>query len=120
MVDRVVVLSENGRSSLRGVSRIGPNDFLVFHADADELPYSFDYENLLDGDTIFEVQRQASGPTVSDPFNTATVARQKVKGCGCLEINVVTNGGNTFSHRLWIRPKEAATRRFADYGFGYY
>jgi len=117
MVDRIAILAENGRASLRGMSMTGPTDFRAWQSDDEAPTYTLDLANLLGSATISSVVRVASGPTVSNTSNTTTKVVQRLQRPGIVEIKVTASSGDVFQYRILIIPKGTSTP-FNDYGWG--
>ena len=116
MVDRIAIISEIGRNSLRGLSARGPTDFVAWQ-DADEVPiYTLDVANLLGSATISSVLRTSSGTVVTAPSNTTTRALQSLKQSGMTEIKITASDGQIFQFRITILPK-GSTIPLRDYGW---
>jgi len=117
MVDKIAILGENGRTSLRGMSASGPTDFRAWQS-VDESPtYTFDLAGLLGAATISSVSRVAAGTIVSNTSNTTTQIIQRLKGAGVVEVNATASTGDIFQFRIIITPK-GTTVPFNDYGWG--
>ena len=105
MADRTIVLAPNGRSSVRGLSEVGPQEFLAYQDEDDALTYTIDYTAYLEGATISSVTRAASGPTVTNTSNTTTRVIQRLNGSGYVDIAVTTSTGDSDTLRITIRPR---------------
>jgi hypothetical protein len=117
MVDRIAILAENGRASLRGMSMSGPTDFKAWQSDDEAPTYTLDLANLLGAATISSVTRTAHGPTVTNASNTTTQIIQRLQRPGMVEIKATASSGDIFQFRINIIPKGTSTP-FNDYGFG--
>jgi hypothetical protein len=117
MVDRIAILAENGRSSLRGMSMSGPTDFMAWQSDDEAPTYTLDLANLLGAATISSVVRTAHGPTVTNTSNTTTQVIQRLQRAGMVEIDVTASSGDVFQYRILIIPKGTSVP-FRDYGWG--
>ena len=73
MADRTVVLSQNGRHAVRGLSVNNPSEFSAYQDDADDLTYVVDLSAYLDGATIIVVTRVPHGVFISGSSNTIVV-----------------------------------------------
>lgn len=107
MTDRTIVLSTNGRHSLRGIRSISPREFEAIHLDNDALTYTIDYSQYLDGGTISSVTRTSNGLTVANTSNTTTKVIQRLSDYGYVDITVTTSTGDTDQLRLNIKPRDA-------------
>lgn len=115
MPDRIVVLAQNGRHSTRGVSVVGPQEFQAYQDDTDELTYTFDLSNYLEGATISSVTRTADGPTVSNTSNSTTRIIQRLKGYGFVDIKATLSTGDIDTFRITIRPRTTSRTFWDDY-----
>lgn len=118
MVDRVAILAENGRASLRGMSQTGPTDFRVWQDDDENPLYTLDLANLLGSATISSVVRTAAGTVLSAESNTTTRVIQRLNKPGIVEIKVTASDGQVFQYRIAITPKIQGQYQ-RDYGWGW-
>ena len=105
MTDRTILIAENGRATSRGVRIDGPNRFVAYHRDADDLIYVLDYAAWLGSGTITSVSRGASGTVVAGTSNTTTTVTQRLKGRGYVDIAITTAAGMTRQDRIVIVPQ---------------
>jgi len=105
MADRTVLLAQNGRHALRGLTLVNPQEFSAYQEDDDDLTYIVDMSNYLDGSTISAVTRNASGVVVSNTSNTTTRLSQRLKGFGRVDFKVTTSGGDIEEFRITIQPR---------------
>lgn len=105
MVDRTLILAENGRNSLRGVTQINAGEFEAYQDEDDALTYTIDLAPYLGSDTIASVTRTASGPTVANTSNTTTRIIQRLTGFGYVDIAATMTGGDVQQFRLWVKPR---------------
>ena len=105
MADRTIVLAQNKRHAVRGVTVVNPQEFSAFHEVDDDLTYVVDMSSYLDGATISSVSRTANGVTVSNTSNTTTRLTQRLKGFGHVDIKVTSSSGEVEEFRLTILPR---------------
>lgn len=105
VADRTIVLAQNKRHAVRGVTVVNPSEFSAVHEEDDDLTYIVDMSSYLDGATISSVTRTASGPTVSNTSNTTTRITQRLKGFGYVDFKVTASSGDVEEFRLTITPR---------------
>ena len=108
LVDRTVVLAQNGRHAVRGLSVTNRQEFTAYQEDSDDLTYVVDMSAYLDGATIASVTRTASGPTVSNTSNTTTRITQRLKGFGYVDVKATLSTGEVDQFRLVITPRTSS------------
>lgn len=114
MADRTIVLAQNKRHAVRGVTVVNPQEFSAYQEDDDDLTYVVDMSSYLDGATIASVTRTANGPTVSNTSNTTTRITQRLKGFGCVDIKVTSSSGEVEEFRLTIQPRTSRASQIAQ------
>ena len=102
MADRTVVLSQNGRHAVRGLSVNNPSEFSAYQDDDDDLTYVVDLSAYLDGDTITVVTRVPQGVYISNSSNTTTRLTQRLRGFGYVDFKVQTSAGDVEEFRVNI------------------
>ena len=102
MADRTVVLSQNGRHAVRGLSVNNPSEFSAYQDDDDDLTYVVDLSAYLDGDTITVVTRVPQGVFISNSSNTTTRLTQRLRGFGYVDFKVQTSAGDVEEFRVNI------------------
>lgn len=102
MADRTVVLSQNGRHAVRGLSVNNPSEFSAYQDDDDDLTYVVDLSAYLDGDTITVVTRVPQGVFISNSSNTTTRLTQRLRGFGYVDFKVQTSAGDVEEFRINI------------------
>jgi hypothetical protein len=110
MVDRKIILAENGRAAYRGVYQSGQRDYFAYQSDADDLSYTIDASPLLGDATISSVTRSGDGLTISGTSNTTTTATQRLKGHGTAAITITDNASGVHVVRIEIRQRQAEPR----------
>ena len=105
MADRTIVMAQNGRHGLRGVSARNPSEFEAYQDDSDNLTYTVDMASYLSGDTISSVTRVPFGLTVSNAANTTTQIKQRLKGFGYVDVKATLASGDTEQFRIHILPR---------------
>ncbi len=105
MADRTIVLAQNKRHAVRGVTVVNPQEFSAYQEDDDDLTYIVDMSSYLDGATISSVTRTPTGVTVSNTSNTTTRLTQRLKGFGYVDINVTSSSGEVEQFRITIQPR---------------
>lgn len=105
MSDRTVVLAQNGRHSVRGLSALNPQEFRAVQEPDDDLTYIFDLSNYLGSATISSVTRTANGPTVTGTSNTTTSITQRLKGYGYVDIKATLSNSDVNTFRITIDPR---------------
>ena len=100
MADRTVVLSQNGRHAVRGLSVNNPSEFSAYQDDDDDLTYIVDMSSYLDGATITLVTRVPEGITITNTSNTSTRITQRLKGFGYVDFRVLTSSGDVEEFRI--------------------
>ena len=105
MADRTIVLAQNKRHAVRGVTVVNPQEFSAYQEDHDDLTYIVDMSSYLDGATISSVTRTPTGVTVSNTSNTTTRLTQRLKGFGYVDINVTSSSGEVEQFRITIQPR---------------
>lgn len=105
MADRTIVMAQNGRHGLRGVSARNPSEFEAYQDDSDNLTYTVDMASYLSTDTISSVTRVPFGLTVSNAANTTTQITQRLKGFGYVDIKATLASGDTEQFRIHILPR---------------
>jgi hypothetical protein len=102
MVDRTIVLAQNKRHGLRGLTQVTPQEFVAYHEDNDALTYVVDMAAYLDGETITNVTRVSTGVVISNASNTSTRLIQRLSSFGSVEFKVTTSAGDVEQFRLSI------------------
>lgn len=102
MADRTVVLSQNGRHAVRGLSVNNPSEFSAYQDDDDDLTYVVDLSAYLDGATITVVTRVPQGVFISNSSNTTTRLTQRLRGFGYVDFKVQTSAGDVEEFRVNI------------------
>ena len=102
MADRTVVLSQNGRHAVRGLSVNNPSEFSAYQDDDDDLTYVVDLSAYLDGATITVVTRVPQGVFISNSSNTTTRLTQRLRGFGYVDFKVQTSAGDVEEFRINI------------------
>jgi len=102
VADRTVVLSQNGRHAVRGLSVNNPSEFSAYQDDDDDLTYVVDLSAYLDGDTITVVTRVPQGVFISNSSNTTTRLTQRLRGFGYVDFKVQTSAGDVEEFRVNI------------------
>ncbi len=115
MADRTIVLAQNKRHAVRGVTVVNPQEFSAYQEDDDDLTYIVDMSSYLDGATISSVTRTPTGVTVSNTSNTTTRITQRLKGFGYLDIKATLSSGDIESFRIVIQPRGRSERYVNDY-----
>ena len=105
MADRTIVLAQNKRHAVRGVTVVNPQEFSAYQEDDDDLTYIVDMSSYLDGATISSVTRTPNGVTVSNTSNTTTRLTQRLKGFGYVDINVTSSSGEVEQFRITVKPR---------------
>jgi len=105
VADRTIVLAQNKRHAVRGVTVVNPQEFSAYQEDDDDLTYIVDMSSYLDGATISSVTRTPTGVTVSNTSNTTTRLTQRLKGFGYVDINVTSSSGEVEQFRITIQPR---------------
>ena len=105
MADRTIVLAQNKRHAVRGLTVVNPQEFSAYQEDDDDLTYIVDMSSYLDGATISSVTRTANGPTVSNTSNTTTRITQRLKGFGYVDFKVTSSSGDVEEFRITIQPR---------------
>lgn len=105
MADRTIVLSQNKRHAVRGVTVVNPQEFSAYQEDDDDLTYIVDMSSYLDGATISSVTRTPTGVTVSNTSNTTTRITQRLKGFGFVDLKVTSSDGDVEEFRISIQPR---------------
>jgi len=105
MADRTILLAQNGRHALRGLTQVNPQEFSAYQEVDDSLTYIIDMSSYLDGDTISSVTRTASGPLVSNTSNTTTRVTQRLSGFGYVDFKVTTTAGDVEEFRITLQPR---------------
>ena len=117
MADRTIILATNDRASYRGIKRLAEAAWLAFQRADDNLKYTIDYTNFLDGGTISTITRTLSGVTATSTSNTTLSAVQKLTGDGYCDIKMLDSNGNTRVDRINIMHRSEEDTRTDDYGF---
>ena len=105
MADRTIVLAQNKRHAVRGLTVVNPQEFSAYQEDDDDLTYIVDMSSYLDGATISSVTRTPTGVTVSNTSNTTTRITQRLKGFGYVDIKVTSSDGDVEEFRISIQPR---------------
>lgn len=105
MADRTIVLAQNKRHAVRGLTVVNPQEFSAYQEDDDDLTYIVDMSSYLDGATISSVTRTPNGVTVSNTSNTTTRLTQRLKGFGYVDINVTSSSGEVEQFRITVKPR---------------
>lgn len=105
MADRTIVLAQNKRHAVRGLTVVNPQEFSAYQEDDDDLTYVVDMSSYLDGATISSVTRTPTGVTVSNTSNTTTRITQRLKGFGYVDFKVTSSSGDVEEFRLTIQPR---------------
>ncbi len=105
MADRTIVLAQNKRHAVRGVTVVNPQEFSAYQEDNDDLTYIVDMSSYLDGATISSVTRTPTGVTVSNTSNTTTRLTQRLKGFGYVDFKVTTSSGDVEEFRISIQSR---------------
>ncbi len=105
MADRTIIMGQNGRHGLRGVSARNPSEFEAYHETGDNLTYTVDMSAYLGTDTISSVTRTPYGLTVSNASNTTTTLSQRLSGFGYVDIKVITAAGDSERFRIYIEQR---------------
>ena len=111
MADRTILLAQNGRHALRGLTQVNPQEFSAYQELDDSLTYVVDMSAYLDGDTITAVTRQATGVSVSNESNTTTRLTQRLKGFGFVDISVTTSSGDVEEFRITISSRSGQVQQ---------
>jgi hypothetical protein len=82
MPDRTIVLAENKRHAVRGVSALSLQEFMAYQDDDDALTYTIDMAPYLGTATISTVTRTPKGLTVTNTSNTTTRIIQRLERQG--------------------------------------
>ena len=107
MTDRTIIIAENGRASVRGVTREGEALWTAFQRENDNLSYVLDYSNwLATGETISSVARTSYGTTIAGATNTTTTATQRLKGTGYVDIETTTSASQVRVDRIIVRDRQ--------------
>jgi len=109
MADRTIVLAQNKRHSLRGLTQINPQEFAAYQEDEDSLTYVVDMASYLDGAQITAVSRVPSGITITNPTITTTRFSQRLSGFGHVDFQVQTDGGDIEEFRIYIQPRAGSS-----------
>ena len=115
MADRTIVLAQNKRHAVRGLTVVNPQEFSAYQEDSDDLTYIVDMSSYLDGATISSVTRTATGVVVSNTSNTTTRITQRLKGFGYVVIKVTLSTGDIEEFRISIKPRGNSERWDSDY-----
>lgn len=115
MADRTIVLAQNKRHAVRGVTVVNPQEFSAYQEDDDDLTYTVDMSSYLDGATISSVTRTSSGVTTTNTSNTTTRITQRLKGFGYIDIKATLSTGDIESLRIVIKPRANSQRWANDY-----
>lgn len=115
MADRTIVLAQNKRHAVRGLSVVNPQEFSAYQEDDDELTYIVDMSSYLDGATISSVTRTPTGTTVSNTSNTTTRLTQRLKGFGYVDFKVTTSSGDIDVFRINITQRTNSPSFLSDY-----
>lgn len=105
MADRTIVLAQNKRHAVRGLTVVNPQEFAAVQEQDDDLTYIIDMSSYLDGATISSVTRTPTGVTVSNTSNTTTRLTQRLKGFGFVDFKVTTSSGDIDVFRITIEPR---------------
>lgn len=105
MADRTIVLAQNKRHAVRGLTVVNPQQFSAYQEDDDDLTYIVDMSSYLDGATISSVTRTPNGVTVSNTSKTTTRITQRLKGFGYVDFKVTSSSGDVEEFRLTIQPR---------------
>lgn len=116
MVDRSIIIAENGRSSYRGLTREGEACWSAYQREDDDLSYVIDYSNWLGSETIASVARSPYGTTVAGTSNTTTTSTQRLKGSGFVDIKITTSGSQVRVDRIIIRDRSENLVYGTQYG----
>src|SRR5262245_11912701 len=108
MPDRTIVFATNNRHALRGLSQINPATFRAFQDDDDDVGYTFDLEQVLDGATITSVVRAGSGVSYSNEANTPTRLTQRLRGFGHIDFKVTNSAGDSDEFRVIIERRSSS------------
>jgi len=109
VADRTIVLAQNKRHAVRGLTVVNPQEFSAYHEDNDDLTYIVDMSSYLDGATISSVTRTATGVTVSNTSNTTTRLTQRLKGFGYVDFKVTTSSGDVEEFRISVQSRTRNT-----------
>lgn len=109
MADRTIVLAQNKRHAVRGLTVVNPQEFSAYQEEDDNLTYIIDMSSYLDGATISSVTRTATGVTVSNTSNTTTRLTQRLKGFGYVDFKVTTSSGDVEEFRLVIQQRASSS-----------
>lgn len=109
MADRTIVLAQNKRHAVRGLTVVNPQEFAAVQEQDDNLTYIIDMSSYLDGATISSVTRTATGVTVSNTSNTTTRLTQRLKGFGYVDFKVTTSSGDVEEFRLVIQQRASSS-----------
>jgi hypothetical protein len=105
LTDRTIIMAQNGRHGLRGISARNPSEFEAYQDDDDNLTYTVDMASYLGSATISSVTRVPYGLTVGNASNTTTQLSQRLKGFGYVDIKVSLSSGDTEQFRIHIVPR---------------
>lgn len=105
MADRTIVLAQNKRHAVRGLTVVNPQEFAAVQEQDDDLTYIIDMSSYLDGATISSVTRTPTGVTVSNTSNTTTRLTQRLKGFGFVDFKVTTSSGDIEEFRITVDPR---------------
>jgi hypothetical protein len=108
--NRTIILAQNKRHGLRGVSHINNQEFMAFQEDDDDLTYVFDLSAYIEGANITQVARVPNGNTLTGVFHTTTRIAQRLKGFGRLDIRASLDTGDTEQFFLNIVPRSSSAR----------
>lgn len=109
MADRTIVLAQNKRHAVRGLTVVNPQEFAAVQEQDDDLTYIIDMSSYLDGATISSVTRTPTGVTVSNTSNTTTRLTQRLKGFGHVDFKVTTSSGDVEEFRLVIQQRASSS-----------
>jgi hypothetical protein len=109
VADRTVVLAQNGRHAVRGLSVNNPSEFSAYQDDDDDLTYVVDMSSYLDGATITLVTRVPEGVAISNTANTTSRLSQRLRGFGYVDFRVLTSAGDVEEFRINIMRRVGST-----------
>jgi len=109
VADRTIVLAQNKRHAVRGLTVVNPQEFSAYQEEDDNLTYIIDMSSYLDGATISSLTRTATGVTVSNTSNTTTRLTQRLKGFGYVDFKVTTSSGDVEEFRLVIQQRASSS-----------
>ena len=115
MADRTIVLAQNKRHSLRGLTQVGPQEFAAYHDDEDDLTYTIDLASYLDGATISSVSRTPNGATITNTANTTTRITQRLKGFGRVAVKATFSNGDIEQLFINVLPRANSDRKDAAF-----